>query len=147
MGFIPAFKDKEVLLIDGGDRLFSTTTLATVGRAVVGVLQHPEQTKDRAVYVQDTATTLKQLAAIGKRVLGPDNWDETVVSTDEILKQAWDKLKDPKVDPDFIEYHFLRVSTWAEGHGGYFQDLDNELLGITELSDNELESLVDCIPT
>ena len=82
VGFIPTLKDKTVSLFDGGDRLFSTTSLATIGKAVVGVLQHLDQTKDRAVYVQDTATTLKKLAALGKKSLGPDGWKETVVSVD-----------------------------------------------------------------
>ena len=143
VGFIPTLKDRTVSLFDGGDRLFSSTSLATIGKAVVGVLQHPDQTKDRGVYVQDTATTLKKLAALGKKSLGPDGWKETVVSVDELVGQAWAELKKPQPNPEVFVFNFLRASIWGEGHGGHFQNLDNELLGIKELSDAELQSLVD----
>ena len=143
VGFIPALKNKTVSLFDGGDQLFSSTSLATIGKAVVGVLHHPDQTKDRAVYVQDTATTLKQLAALGKKSLGPDGWTETIVSVDELVEQAWAELKKSQPNPEVFVFNFLRASIWGEGHGGHFQQLDNEILGIKELSEAELQSLVD----
>lgn len=143
VGFIPTLKGKTVSLFDGGDRLFSSTSLASIGKAVVGVLKHLDQTKDRAVYVQDTATTLKKLAAMGKKSLGPDGWKETIVSVDELVEQAWAELKKPQPNPEVFVFNFLRASIWGEGHGGHFQKLDNELLGIKELSDVELQSLVD----
>ena len=143
VGFIPTLKNKTVSLFDGGDRLFSTTSLATIGKAVVGVIQHLDQTKDRAVYVQDTATTLKKLVALGKKSLGPDGWKETVVSVDELVEQAWAELKKPQPNPEVFVFNFLRASIWGEGHGGHFQQLDNELLGINELTEAELQSLVD----
>lgn len=42
---------------DGGNRPFSTTSLATIGRTVVEVLRHLDETRDRAVFVQDLVTT------------------------------------------------------------------------------------------
>ena len=38
-------------IFDGGDQFFASTTLESVGQAVVGVLKHPDETKNRAVYV------------------------------------------------------------------------------------------------
>lgn len=62
-------KEKSISLFDGGECLFSATSLATISKAVASILTHLEQMKDRAVYVQDTATTLKKLAAMGKKVV------------------------------------------------------------------------------
>ena len=143
IGFIMSLKEKKITLFDGGDRVFSTTTRPTIGKAVVGVLHHLEQTKDRAVYVHDTATSLKKLAAMGKKAVGSDGWQEPVVSIDEVLGQAYGELKKEKPNPGIFVFNFLRASILGEGYGSHWEKTDNELLGIPELSDAEVQSLVD----
>lgn len=49
-------------LWDGGEHRFGVTRLAAVAQAVVGVLRHPEETKNRSVYVQEAAVTSEYLA-------------------------------------------------------------------------------------
>lgn len=142
-GFIMNLRGKSVSLFDGGDRLFSATSLPTIGKAVVGVLTHPEETKNRAVYVQDTATTLKHLTALGKTANGAEGWTETVVSIEEMLEQAWAELKKPQPNPANFALPFVKAAIWGEGYGSHFEKLDNDLLGIQELSDTELQGLVD----
>ena len=145
VGLIMNLKEKSISLFDGGDRVFSTTSLSTLGKAVAGVLKHPEQTKDRAVYVQDTATTLKKLAAMGKKATGADGWKESVVPIDEVLEQAWAELKKDKPNPGIFGLNFIRAAIWGEGYGGHFEKLDNELLGIKEMSDAEVQGLVNSL--
>lgn len=142
VGFIMSLKGKSISLFDGGDCVFSSTSLATIGKAVTGVLTLPEQTKNRAVYVQDTATTLRKLAAIGKKATGADGWTESVVAIDEVLEQAWTELQKDKPDPDKFVLGFIQASIWGEGYGSRFEKLDNELLGIDEMSEAEVEELV-----
>lgn len=142
VGFIINLKGKSINLFDGGDRVFSSTSLPTIGKAVAGVLAHPEQTKNRAVYIQDTATTLRKLAAIGKKATGADGWTENVVSIDEEIEKAWAELKKDKPNPDNFVLNFIKASIWGEGYGSRFEKLDNELLGIEGKSDAELEELV-----
>ena len=145
VGFIINLKAKSISLYDGGDRVFSATTLATIAKAVIGVLTNPEQTKNRAVYVQDTATTLKKLAAMGKKATGADGWKETVVPIDEVVQQAWTELKKDKPDPDNFVLNFLKASIWGEGYGSHFEKPDNALLGIQEMSDAEVQGLVNSL--
>ena len=45
------------------------------------------------MYVHDTTTTLKKLAAMGKKAVGSDDWQEAVLSIDEVRDQAWAELK------------------------------------------------------
>ena len=142
-GFLLSLKEKKTTLFDGGDRVFSTTSLPTIGKAAVGVLTHLEETKDRAVYVHDTATTLKKLATMGKKAVGVDGWQEPVVSVDEVLDQAWAELKKEQPNPGVFVYNFIRASIWGEGYGSHFEKTDNELLGIPEMSDAEVQGLVD----
>ena len=143
IGFIMNLKEKKITLYDGGDRVFSTTTRPTIGKAVVGVLTHLEQTKDRAVYVQDTATSLKKLAAMGKKAVGSEGWQEPVVPISEVLEQGWAELKKEKPNPGVFVYNFLRVSILGEGYGSHWEKTDNELLGVPEMTDAEVQSLVD----
>lgn len=145
VGFIMNLKEKSIDLFDGGGRVYSTTSLPTIGKAVAGVLTHPEQTKNRAVYVQDTATTLKKLAAMGKKATGGDGWKENIVPIDDVLEQAWAELKKDKPDPYSVLASFVKASIWGEGYGGHFEKLDNELLGIKEMSDTEVQDLVNSL--
>lgn len=135
-------KEKSISLYDGGDSVFSTTTLPTIAKSVTGVLTHLHQTENRAVYVQDTATTLKKLAAMGKKAVGADGWKETVVPVNEVLEEAWAELKKDQPDPTVFAFNFIRAIIWGEGYGSHFQKLDNELLGLKEMSDAEVQSVV-----
>lgn len=143
VGLVMNLKEKSISLVDGGDRVFSTTTLPTIGKAVAGVLKHPEDTKDRAVFVQDTALTLKELATMGKKATGPEGWKETVVPVDGLLEQAWAEMKKEQPDPNVFVYNFIKAAIWGEGYGSHFERLDNELLGFKEMDDAGLQSLVD----
>lgn len=143
VGLIMNLKEKSITLFDGGNRVFSTTTLPTIGKAVVGVLKHPEETKDRAVYVQETAITLKELATMGKKATGPDGWKETVVPVAQVLEEAWAELKKEQPNPHVFVYNFIKAAIWGEGYGSHFERLDNELLGVKEMNDVGLQSLVD----
>ena len=142
VGFIMNLKEKSISLYDGGDNVFSATTLASIAKTVTSVLTHLDQTANRAVYVQDTATTLKKLAAMGKKAVGADGWKETVVPINEVLEQAWAELKKEQPDPTVFAYNFVKAIIWGEGYGSHFQKLDNELLGLKEMSDDEVQSLV-----
>ncbi|ESZ96143.1 hypothetical protein SBOR_3473 [Sclerotinia borealis F-4128] len=145
VGFVMSAKEKSITLYDGGNRTFSATTLPDIGRAVVGVLQHPEETKNRAVYVQSYATTLKNLAAVGKKALGSEGWTEKVASVDDILAGAWEEIKKPQPNPEKFAHQFIIASIWGEGYGSNFEayhKLDNELLGIKQLTEQELEELI-----
>jgi uncharacterized protein YbjT (DUF2867 family) len=141
VGFVSDVKGRSITLWDGGERVFSTTTLITIGRAVVGVLKHPVETKNRAVYVQDTALSSKQLLEIGKRATG-DDWKANVVSLDDHVHKAWQELQNPHPDPAKFVMNFITASIWGEGYGSKFGKLDNELLGIKEMSEADVEALI-----
>lgn len=139
-GFVMNLKEKSINLYDGGERPFSITSLPTIGKAVVGVLTHPEETKNRAVYIHDTAKTSKELAAIAKQATGPEGWKEVYVSTDECLATAWEELKKEKPNPMVFFPNFIKACVWGEGYGSYFEKADNELLGLKVMSDAELQN-------
>ncbi|KAI4213314.1 MAG: hypothetical protein LQ351_004055 [Letrouitia transgressa] len=146
VGFIANVREKSANLFDGGNRLFSTTTLHTIGKAVVGVLKHPGETKNRAVYVHDTATTLKKIVEMVKKATGgPEGWRETVIPVDKLLEGAWAELKKENPDPGNFVQPFLAAGIWGEGYGCHFEKTDNELLGIREMTDDDVQQLANSL--
>lgn len=142
VGFIMDVNSKGISLYDGGDRAFSTTTLATIGKTVAATLKHLEETKNRAVYVHDTLVTQKQLLAMVKTAVGEDGWSEDVVSVDGLARQAWAELTKDEPDPDKFVFNFLKMSIWGEGYGSAFGKTDNEFLGIKLMSEAEVQEVV-----
>ncbi|GAB1311573.1 hypothetical protein MFIFM68171_01783 [Madurella fahalii] len=143
VGFVLGVKDRRAVLYDGGDRIFSTTTLATVGKAVAAVLSKPDETRNRPVYVHDTATTLKALYEKGKKATPGEKWTEEVVSTDDLLAEGWAELKKEHPDPRNFAMKFISAAIWGEGYGAHFEKTDNELLGIKELTEEEVQAIVE----
>ncbi|KAI2471088.1 NAD(P)-binding protein, partial [Annulohypoxylon bovei var. microspora] len=140
--FLAKPKSKEIEYPDGGDQKYSVSNLETVGKAVVGILNNLEQTKNRPVYVQDAAISQKQLAGYLKKALGADGWKETVTSTTEELQQSFEELKKEQPNMFLVFMAGLKSAIWGEGYGGHFTKLDNDLLGIKQLSDAEVEAVV-----
>ena len=142
-GFLgPDLRKRQIRYLDGGVSVFSTTTLATVGKAVLGVVTKLEETKNRAVYVQDAALTLKDVLRLSKLALGEDGWTEIEGGTTaEKEKESYEKLAKGQKDMG-VFVGFLMSAIFREGYGGHFQQLDNELLGIVELEEGELVELI-----
>lgn len=141
-GFLANVKDRKITLWDGGHVVFSTTTLESIGRAVVGVLRHPEETKNRAVYVQNTALAPKQLLEIAKRVVGSENWEVSDLSIVDQVAKAWEELSKPSPSPANWAMTFVIQLIVGEGFGSKFERLDNELLGVKEFSEADVEALI-----
>ncbi|KAI0836893.1 NAD(P)-binding protein [Hypoxylon sp. FL0890] len=142
VSFLADVKNRTIELCDGGNRKSSVTTLASIGKALVGVLKHPEETKNRAVYVQDAAISQKELLGYLKKVVGADGWKETVTSIDEGLKQVEEELKKDQPNIIVVLLSSIKAAMWGEGFGGHFQKLDNDLLGIKQLSDAEIADVI-----
>ncbi|KAI2631367.1 NAD(P)-binding protein [Hypomontagnella submonticulosa] len=142
VGFLANSKDRTIELPDGGDRKASVTTLPAIGKAVAAVLKNPEATKNRPVYIQEAAISQKELENYLKKAVGADGWKENVTSIDEGLKQALEENKKPQPNVRSVHMASLKAAIWGVGYGGLFEKLDNELLGIKQLSDAEVEALV-----
>ena len=142
-GFLISIKDHSATIYDGGSRPVSMTRLDTVGKAVVGVLAHLEETKDRIVYVQDTAMSQNALISMVKSIDGKE-WTLKNVDTTKSREDAYVELKKgDKADIGSAMMGFLTSAIWAEGYGNDFSDhVDNDLLGIPQMTKHEVEKFV-----
>ena len=137
MGFNIA--DQTAIIYDDGTEHFTGTTLAGIGQSVVGVLQHPEETKNRVVKVLSIKTNQNELLTAFAKATG-QKWQVERSSAKEMFERGREKLKagtggwilDMVVaqlyDPG--EARSLTAPSWAESDSG--------LLGVVEESADEV---------
>jgi nucleoside-diphosphate-sugar epimerase len=141
-GFFLAPKNHSATLWNGGDVPFSTATVKDIAQAVVGIISHQAETKNRAVYVQSTITTQNKLITYAKEKDGKE-WDTTVKSTQEGYDDSMKLLQSGsdigKAMVGFILYGIFSShktgANWDDKH-------DNELLGVTQLTEQQVKEVV-----
>ena len=129
-------------LFDGGNTKFSTSLLPDIGKAVVGVLRNPEETKNRAVYIQSASTTQNELLAAAKRA-NPDFTGLTESRTTAKLEEdAYNKHQsEDSAKSAIIDFIVLSVLDPACG-SSWNEHNDNRLLGIQEMSQADLDKFI-----
>ncbi|CAG7555897.1 unnamed protein product [Fusarium equiseti] len=134
------FSQPELTIWDEGNVEFSTTTLASVGDAVVGVLTHPEETKNRIVYVQDTVLTQKRILELAKEATGKE-WKVKHAKIDDVTAKSDENIAKGIIDwPTLAPYLFRAI--FDEKSVPKFEKLDNELLGIKGVTEEQVKELL-----
>ncbi|ETI27914.1 hypothetical protein G647_00363 [Cladophialophora carrionii CBS 160.54] len=141
-GFILNPKGHSGTLWNGGDVNFSTTTLASIGQAVVGVVAHLDETKNRAVYVHDAVTTQNKLIAYAKEKDGKE-WDTTVKSTKDVYDESLKELQSGgDIGKAMVGFILSGIFGGKETGGSFEGRDDNKLLGLKGYSEHEVKALV-----
>ena len=139
MKLIVNFAGPSTPIYDGGDTLFSTTTLAGIGKAVVGILRHPEETKNRYVYVsQANITQNKIIEWAGKS----DQLVREHKQTIDLERKAYEPLERTPPDVRAVGGNFIRRAIYHPSYGCLFPQVDNDLLGLPTFSESEIIDLV-----
>lgn len=128
---------------DNGDSVHSFTLLTDIGKAVAGILKHPEETKNRGVYVQTAALSQNQVLKIAQKVKPEFKAETEQVDLAEVEKNAYAELKKDGGNIGLAMVSFIKISIFKEGYGNLWDEKnDNKLLGVKGLSSAELEDLV-----
>ncbi|KAK3314127.1 hypothetical protein B0H66DRAFT_371990 [Apodospora peruviana] len=138
---LPGLTQAKPLIINGGDLEFSTTTLTSVADAVVGILEHPEETKNRSVKVHDMVITQNRLLELAKRVAPGKEWQPVAGDLDEMLKAAGVKLAQGIYDVEST-FPMLAKATFDNSCGCRYTDTDNELLGVKGKTEEDVVELL-----
>lgn len=117
------------MILDGGNRAFSTTNLSQVGNSVVAVLSKPEETANQSIFVDSFTATQNEVLAELEKATG-EKWKVTE-STTEYAKTEGQALF---AKGDFAGLLWLlKVIILGEGYGSDFTKdpgLDNKKLGL-----------------
>ncbi|KAM0740681.1 hypothetical protein ACQRIT_005865 [Beauveria bassiana] len=126
-------------IYDGGDVPVSTNTLAGVGRAVVGTLKHAEETKNRHVYAEEARVTQNQLLNwSGKN----DQIERVFVKTEDLEREGFEAFHHSSEDWKEYAAKLIRRAVFGGNFGTAFTKVDNEILGLSKLSESDLVRLV-----
>jgi nucleoside-diphosphate-sugar epimerase len=135
------FQERKAEIYDGGDQLFSTSRLATVGKAVRRVLTHPRETADRAVWVKDIDISQNQLLKLAQLLTPGEEWEVKHVNTAELEKQSLEEIQKKEVGPQTM-LGFLKRAIFSPEYGNKFEHVHNEVLGIKGITGPDLEELM-----
>ena len=141
-GIFGDFKNHHMTLWDGGNVPFSTTTLGSVGKAVVGVFRNLDATKNKEIRIADTTFTLRQLVDITKSIDGKE-WTTTEASTLEAYNEGLAEFGKP--EPNFMKAvinQLMRIIFSAEHEPDLSKKLDNEKVGLTIMSDAQVKEVI-----
>lgn len=135
------FSEYKPTIFNGGDSKFSCTSLPTVGEAVVGVLSHPAETQNRAVYVSESFISQNQLLSLAKSLAPNKPWAPVDADLNIPFASALERFAQGQHDfPTVIS--ILLKSIVDNEYGSNFAENDNELLGIKEKGDEYLIELL-----
>lgn len=139
--FIIDVSEYKPTIFDGGNTIFSTATLASVGDAVVGILSHPDETKNRRVYIEDVKLSQNQLLALAKRAAPGKPWEPQQASLDAATKRADERLAQGLFDHEtFVPY--LYRSILDPTYGPKYEKTDNELLGLEGKTEDDVVEIL-----
>ncbi len=117
------------MILDGGNRAFSSSNLSQIGNAAVAVLLKPEETANQYIYVDSFTTTQNEILAELEKATG-EKWKVTE-STTEYAKTEGQALF-AKGDFSGLLW-LLKVIILGEGYGSDFTKdavLANKKLGL-----------------
>ncbi|KAH7417196.1 hypothetical protein BKA64DRAFT_292234 [Cadophora sp. MPI-SDFR-AT-0126] len=135
------FKERKADIYDGGDQLFSTSRLSTVGKAVRRILTHPRETADRAIRVKDIDVSQNQLLKLAQALTPGEEWDIKQLDTATLEKESLAQVQKNEVGP-LTMLGFLKRAIFASEYGNRFENVHNSVLGITGMTKEDVEELV-----
>ncbi|KAH6874784.1 hypothetical protein B0T10DRAFT_498554 [Thelonectria olida] len=139
--FILNWAESKPIIIDGGDNEFSTTTLSTVADALVGVASHPEETKNRVVYIHDLVITQNKLLELAKKVAPERPWAPIPVALDDLTAKADERLAKGLFDMETFGPYLFRA-IFDPRSQPKFEKTDNELLGLKGKTEEDIIELL-----
>ena len=125
-------KERKARFFDGGNLRFSTTTLPTIGLAIVKMLQKDAETKNRMLYIQSFCSTQNEILEVLTRHLGQEKeWAVEQASSEAFIKGQQDKIdQSPNGgDADAIE-NLVSVVGIIDSNWEGKTDFANDLLGV-----------------
>jgi len=144
VGLLVNLKGEPTRVYDGGNDKHSLTLLSDVAQAVVGVLKHPEETHNRAVYVQTAALSQNEAIEIAEKAKPGVKIERQDASVKELLETSHKQLSQGGEQIGAAMLGFIVTSIFADSkeYGNLWdQKNDNSLLGIKEKSAAELKDI------
>jgi hypothetical protein len=127
-----------VTLFDEGAVPFTVSTRSQIGKAIVAILQHPDETANKYVYVSSATLAQRDILSLLEKATG-ESWKTNHATVKDLHSGSLEKLK----NNDFAGvFGLLQVVNFGEeGLGDHRKSpggLWNERLGLTEEDPEEV---------
>ena len=130
-------KARKALIYDSGDSRFATTTMATIGAAIAGILRHPEETANQFIFVASFTTSQNEILGALERVSGK-KWDVQRTTTVEAARVGMEKFG--KGNGGVLD--LLLATVYTERTGSNFEE-NHELANVLlDLPKENLDAVV-----
>lgn len=139
--FFVDWPNRSVELFDDGTREFSCTSVSGIGKAVAGSLKKPEETKNKNVFIHEAVLSQVKLLELAKKH-GGGEWTEKKLDAADELAKAIKKVEDEGTTDPFVMLPLVKACLMAGKYTASYPKVDNEVLGLSLLSDKELEDRV-----
>jgi hypothetical protein len=121
-------RGRKAYLLDGGNIKFSASTLPFIGSAVVKVLEKPQETENKLLYIHSLHVTQEEVLAALEKVTG-DKFERVEENSEEELKKCRPKMLDGDHDAreEVVAIWGVVAADWKKREA-----FANELLGLKE---------------
>ena len=123
-------KKKTATLYDDGKNSTNFSLLSSIGAAVVAILQHPDITANKYIYVQDYRLTQREILDVLERVTGGEKWPVTHVDSAQLHREGMEKIQ----QGDYSQWYKTLLGALFGPHKAMdyatTRHLDNEALGL-----------------
>ncbi|RFU34695.1 hypothetical protein B7463_g1619, partial [Scytalidium lignicola] len=136
------FANHKVTLFDEGDNRISSTSLPNIGKAIAEILKNFEATKNKIVRTSEVILTQNRLLRIAEGLRPDIKWEISKVQTSAVLKEGLDELSAGDFSMPVIMKVLKGTAFAGDIYGCAYDETDNELLGVKELTEEDLKKLV-----
>jgi len=136
------FANHKTVLYDKGDNRISSTSLSNIGKAVAGIFQHFEATKNRVVRVSEVILTQNQLLKVAQKLQPSVKWEISEIQTTTMLQESLEELGAGNFGEQVVLKLIKATAFGGDAYGTAYDETDNKLLEIKELTDDDLEKRV-----
>jgi DNA-binding transcriptional regulator YdaS (Cro superfamily) len=105
-------------------------------------LKDPEATENRNVKISEVILSQNRVIKIAEELRPDIKWDTIKVASDEVLQAGLDAFKAEDSNPSSFMNVVLGTVFGHENYGSAYDENDNKLLGIRQLSEAELNQLI-----
>ncbi|KAJ0115084.1 isoflavone reductase family protein [Diaporthe amygdali] len=136
--------NKKATIMGTGTNKHPWTMLDDVGKAVAGILLKPVETENRPVFVYSVVKSDEEMLKLAQEALGSDAWVVKTVDPQATFDKAVADLKAGIINMQVFG-DMIRFSNTQPDMAHPWHSPDNELLGVQEMSDDEVQVIIKSI--
>jgi uncharacterized protein YbjT (DUF2867 family) len=136
------FTNHKATLLDEGNNRISSTSLANISKAVVAILKNFDATKNKVLHSSEIILTQNEVLAIAQELEPETKWDINKINTKVLLKDTLQTIGQGDFSMPVMMNILKATAFGGDEYGSAYDETDNKLLGIKELTKDDLKNLI-----